>query len=92
MDFRKDKETISSSCTAYCVATPVNPEDCRGDRADRYVLAFIWVACHTMDVAWTVEIGDEFDALQGEVQLEILALSRLLQAFGPRLGRLASIP
>ncbi len=72
MDFRKDKETISSSCTAYCVATPVKPEDCRGDRADRYVLAFIWVACHTMDVAWTVEIGDEFepefDALQGEVQ------------------------
>jgi hypothetical protein len=44
-----------------------------------------------MNVAWTVEIGDEFepefDALQEEVQLEILALSRLLQTFGPELGR-----
>lgn len=38
-----------------------------------------------------VEIADEFepefDALQEQVQLEILALSRLLQAFGPQLGR-----
>ena len=42
-------------------------------------------------MAWTVEIGDEFepefDALHEDVQLEILALSRLLQKFGPQLGR-----
>ncbi len=58
---------------------------------DSYVLHYIWLICHTMNVAWTVEIGDEFepefDALQEEVRLEILALSRLLQAFGPQLGR-----
>ena len=40
---------------------------------------------------WVVEIGDEFepefDALHEEVQTEILALSRLLQRFGPQLGR-----
>lgn len=44
-----------------------------------------------MNVAWTVEIDEEFepefDALQEEVRLEILALSRLLQTFGPQLGR-----
>ena len=38
-----------------------------------------------------VEIGDEFepefDALHEDVQTEILALSRLLQQFGPQLGR-----
>jgi hypothetical protein len=38
-----------------------------------------------------VEIGDEFapefDALHEDVQTEILALSRLLQSFGPQLGR-----
>jgi hypothetical protein len=40
-----------------------------------------------MDVSWTVEIGDEFapefDGLHEDVQTEILALSRLLQRFGP---------
>ena len=40
---------------------------------------------------WTVEIADEFepefDALDEDVQNEILALSRLLQHFGPQLGR-----
>ena len=40
---------------------------------------------------WTVEIGDEFepefDELQEDVQTEILALTRLLQQFGPQLGR-----
>lgn len=44
-----------------------------------------------MNVGWTVEIGDEFepefDALREDVRLEILALSRLLQTFGPQLGR-----
>jgi len=42
-------------------------------------------------VSWVVEIGDElepeFDGLPEDVQAEILALSRLLQQFGPQLGR-----
>jgi len=42
-------------------------------------------------LSWIVEIGDEFesefDALHEEVRIEILALSRLLQKFGPQLGR-----
>jgi hypothetical protein len=42
-------------------------------------------------VSWAVEIGDEFepelDRLNDDVQTEILALSRLLEEFGPRLGR-----
>ena len=42
-------------------------------------------------MGWAVEIGDEFepefDALHEDVQNEILALSLLLQQFGPRLGR-----
>ena len=42
-------------------------------------------------MAWVVEIGDEFepefDALTSGVQDEILALARLLQRFGPQLGR-----
>lgn len=40
---------------------------------------------------WVVELGDEFepefDALHQDVQTEILALSRLVQQFGPQLGR-----
>jgi hypothetical protein len=40
---------------------------------------------------WQVLIGDEFEpeffALADEVQTEILALTRLLQQFGPQLGR-----
>jgi hypothetical protein len=44
-----------------------------------------------MQVPWTVEIGDEFEPefndLHEDVQTEILALSRLLQQFGPQLGR-----
>jgi hypothetical protein len=40
---------------------------------------------------WAVEFGDEFDlefdALYEDVQTEILALSQLLQHFGPQLGR-----
>ena len=40
---------------------------------------------------WVVEIGDEFepefDKLPEDVRTEVLALSRLLQQFGPRLGR-----
>jgi len=42
-------------------------------------------------VKWIVEIGDEFkpefDALAEEVQDELLAKTRLLQQFGPQLGR-----
>jgi hypothetical protein len=42
-------------------------------------------------VKWIVEISDEFqpefDALPEEVQDELLAKTRLLQQFGPQLGR-----
>jgi hypothetical protein len=42
-------------------------------------------------VIWIVEISDqfrpEFFSLQEDVQTEILALARLLQQFGPQLGR-----
>ena len=42
-------------------------------------------------VSWSVEIGDEFKpeffALDEDVRTEILALARLLQQFGPQLGR-----
>jgi hypothetical protein len=42
-------------------------------------------------VGWGVEIGDEFepefDEVDEDVQTEILALTRLLQQFGPQLGR-----
>ena len=42
-------------------------------------------------MSWDVEIGDEFKpeflALQEDVRTEILALTRLLQQFGPQLGR-----
>jgi len=44
-----------------------------------------------MCVSWVVQIGDEFvpefDTLHEDVQTEILALSLLLQRFGPHLGR-----
>ena len=43
------------------------------------------------NVGWAVEIGEEFepefDALHPAVREEILALTRLLQQFGPHLGR-----
>jgi hypothetical protein len=42
-------------------------------------------------VTWAVEIGDEFepefDDLHEDVRTEILALSKVLQQFGPQLGR-----
>lgn len=48
--------------------------------------------CILFQVTWIVEIGDEFEPeftrLHPDVQIEILALSRLLQQFGPQLGRL----
>jgi hypothetical protein len=44
-----------------------------------------------MAVQWAVEMTDEFepefDALQEDVQTEILALSLVLEEFGPQLGR-----
>ncbi len=44
-----------------------------------------------MNVRWPVEIGGEFepefDELHEDVQTEILALARVLQQFGPQLGR-----
>ena len=44
-----------------------------------------------MSRKWVVEIADEFqpefDNLRKEVRIEILALTRLLQQFGPQLGR-----
>ncbi len=44
-----------------------------------------------MGVAWEVEIDDEFKPeffeLHEDVQTEILALTMLLQEFGPQLGR-----
>ena len=43
------------------------------------------------EVGWVVEIDDEFepefDELHENVRTEILALTRLLQQFGPQLGR-----
>jgi hypothetical protein len=61
-----------------------------------YAVDNIWIAYHTAGVGWTVEIGDEFepefDNLDENVQTEILALSRLLQHFGPQLGRPALTP
>ena len=42
-------------------------------------------------MSWIVEIGDEFepefDELPEDVQTEILALAKVLQQFGPQLGR-----
>ncbi len=44
-----------------------------------------------MAVSWIVELSDEFkpefDELHEDVQTELLALTRLLQHFGPHLGR-----
>src|SRR3989442_13299945 len=44
-----------------------------------------------MMVKWAVEMADEFetefDALHEDVQTEILALSLVLEEFGPQLGR-----
>ena len=43
------------------------------------------------NVRWAVEIGEEFeaefDALPAQVRTEILALSLVLEQFGPQLGR-----
>jgi hypothetical protein len=53
-------------------------------------LDIIWILCHTVG-EWAVEIADEFksefDALDQDVRREVLALARVLQEFGPQLGR-----
>jgi hypothetical protein len=41
----------------------------------------------TWEVLFYEEFEPEFDALQEDVQDELLALARLLQQFGPQLGR-----
>src|SRR5882672_9010208 len=55
------------------------------------VLDIICLLIHTMQVPWEVlfheEFEPEFDALQADVQDELLAHARLLQQFGPHLGR-----
>ena len=42
-------------------------------------------------VRWNVELADEFEPefsnLNEDVQIELLAMARLLQQFGPQLGR-----
>ena len=58
----------------------------------KYVFDSICSMHHNQQVKkWDVEIGDEFepefDALSEDVQDEILAHSRLLQEYGPQLGR-----
>jgi hypothetical protein len=56
-----------------------------------YDLHSICIVCHNRVVAWSVEIGDEFEPefteLPEDVRTEILAHARLLQQFGPQLGR-----
>jgi hypothetical protein len=56
-----------------------------------YVFDIICNTCHSTGLIWAVEIGDEFelefDALHEDVRTEILALTCLLQQFGPQLGR-----
>ena len=56
-----------------------------------YVFYIIWSIYHIIDLSWVVEISDElepeFDELREDVRTEILVLTRLLQQFGPQLGR-----
>ena len=71
---------------------PALPSDLRLLSAQSiYVFDTIWSACHIISLSWVVEIGDElepeFDELHEDVRAQILALTRLLQQFGPQLGR-----
>jgi hypothetical protein len=58
---------------------------------DQYEFDIIWTESHVLPVPWIVELGDEFKAefleLHEEVQDEILAVTRLLEQFGPQLKR-----
>ena len=56
-----------------------------------YVVDIIWAIDHIIEGSWIVALGDEFekefDELHLDVRIEILALTWLLQQFGPQLGR-----
>ena len=73
------------------IVCPKSPTRKARGRLCEYRADIIWTPCHSIRVSWIVEIGDEFKpeffALQEDVQTEILALTRLLQQFGPQLGR-----
>jgi hypothetical protein len=60
-------------------------------RLKRHVVDIIWSLSHAIGLPWTVELADEFkpefDHLDLSVRREILALARVLQEFGPQLGR-----
>lgn len=56
-----------------------------------YVLDNICVLCHNIYMKWTVQFHKkfeaEFDGLAMDVQDELLAHAKLLETFGPQLGR-----
>src|SRR3546814_1377979 len=56
-----------------------------------YDLDSICSAMHNVAMIWEVQFdpafNPEFDALAAEVQDELLAQAKLLEAFGPKLGR-----
>jgi hypothetical protein len=56
-----------------------------------YVLDNIWLKEHSITVKWIVlfheDFEPEFNALPEEVQDEMLAHAKLLEQFGPQLGR-----
>jgi len=72
------------------VASLMDPHSSTAPRG-HYGLDIIWTAYHISRVRWAVEMADEFkpefDALGQDVRREILALARVLQEFGPQLGR-----
>jgi hypothetical protein len=57
----------------------------------RYDFRSICILCNNEVVGWDVEMADEFEPefkeLSEDVRTEILAHARLLQQFGPQLGR-----
>lgn len=60
-------------------------------RRSAYVLDGICAAVHSVTLSWEVQFDPafdpEFDALPAEVQDELLAHAKLLEEFGPQLGR-----
>ncbi len=82
-------ESCKSTQGGQAGPAPWNPVENRAFSI--YGFDSIWIVCHIERVSWAVEIGGEFepefDGLHEDVQTEILALSRLLQQFGPQLGR-----
>jgi hypothetical protein len=86
----------SSACSIRSCKRLSAPSSCpfpapRQIAAFDYGLDIIWISYHTNQVKWAVELADEFtpefDALAQNVRREILALARVLQEFGPQLGR-----